>query len=152
MKFKSEISKSSIIGLILFALFFIALAIWFWFLNPDKILLNSFLSLLFLSFAGFILSAFDTNYKINSDKLKLKSGIWNDKILIHSIQTIDIVHSIWKLKYIIFLSANYSPALGNKGFLIKYDKFKEIYVSPKNPETFLVKLLKLNPEININRN
>lgn len=152
MKFKSKISNSSIFGLSLFALFSIGLAIWFWFLNPDKILLNSFLSICFIIFAGFFLSAFDTHYKINSDELTLKSGIWNGKISIDSIQTIDVVNSIWKLKYIFILSANYSPALGNKGLLIKYEKFKEIYISPENSEAFVVELLNLNPEIKINRN
>src|SRR5690606_17745437 len=157
MKFKSTISKSSVIGVGLFVVFFIGLAVYFWLKNPNNILVNIFISICCLGLAGFFLFLFDTFYEINSDSLKLKSGISKEEISIHSIKEIDIIDSIWNFKIIFKLSfmslnsSNRMPALGNRGIILKYENSEEVYISPELQEDFLKELLKINPEININR-
>ena len=155
MKFKSTISKSSVIGLGLFVVFFIGLTIYFWFKNPNNILVNVIISICCLGLAGFFLLFFDTFYEINSDELKLKSGISKEIISIHSIKEIDIIDSIWNFKIIFKLSflssSNRMLALGNRGIILKYENSEEVYISPELQEDFLKELLKINPEINVNR-
>ena len=43
------------------------------------------------------------------------------------------------------------PATALKGLIIKYNKYDEIYISPKTNESFVAEILKLNPEVKINR-
>ncbi|HLV23890.1 MAG TPA: PH domain-containing protein [Moheibacter sp.] len=155
MKFKSTISKSSVIGLGLFVVFFIGLTVYFWLKNPNNILVNVIISICSLGLAGFFLFLFDTFYEINSDSLKLKSGISKEIISIHSIKEIDIIDSIWNFKILFKLSflssSNRMLALGNRGIIIKYKNFEEVYISPESQENFINELLKINPEIKVNR-
>ena len=155
MKFKSTISKSSVIGLGLFVVFFIGLTVYFWLKNPNNILVNVIISICSLGLAGFSLFLFDTFYEINSDSLKLKSGISKEIISIHSIKEIDIIDSIWNFKILFKLSflssSNRMLALGNRGIIIKYKNFEEVYISPESQENFINELLKINPEIKVNR-
>src|SRR5690606_35333596 len=155
MKFKSTISKSSVIGLGVFVVFFIGLTIYFWLKKPNNILVNVIISICSLGLAGFFLFLFDTFYEINSDSLKLKSGISKEIISIHSIKEIDIIDSIWNFKILFKLSflssSNRMLALGNRGIIIKYKNFEEVYISPESQENFINELLKINPEIKVNR-
>lgn len=152
MKFKSKISNSSIFGLSLFALFFIGLAIYFWFKNPEINFINIIICSCSICGAAFFLSFYKTSYEINSSDFQYKSGFYKGKIKIDSIHKIDLVHSIWNVKYILILSSSFAPALGNQGLMIYFNKNNEMYISPERIEPFLEELLKFNPNIKINRN
>ncbi|HET8839525.1 MAG TPA: PH domain-containing protein, partial [Flavobacteriaceae bacterium] len=41
------------------------------------------------------------------------------------------------------------PATAGKGLVVKYNKYDEIYISPKTNDSFVEKLLQLNPKIEI---
>ncbi|WP_353087933.1 PH domain-containing protein [Flavobacterium sp.] len=41
------------------------------------------------------------------------------------------------------------PALDIKGFIITYNQFEDIFVSPQHADTFLQELKKINPTIKI---
>lgn len=80
-----------------------------------------------------------TRYIISEDKLNIKSmWIVNDKIEINSIRKIEKSNSI--------LSA---PALSLDRLVIKYNKFDEIYISPKEKQLFVNEVIKINPNIEV---
>lgn len=84
----------------------------------------------------------DTKYLIRKNELHYFSGPIRGKIDINSIYKIENI-TTW------FVSSSLKPALGFKGFIIHYNKFDDIYISPKEKEKFIVELLKINPEIKI---
>ncbi len=83
---------------------------------------------------------FDTAYELNNNELKYKSGPFRGKIAINRIKEIYIGKTLW---------SGFKPATARNGLLIKYDKFEEIYISPKTNETFIEKILEYNNKIKI---
>lgn len=83
---------------------------------------------------------FDTAYELNNNELKYKSGLFRGKIAINRIKEIYIGKTLW---------SGFKPATARNGLLIKYDKFEEIYISPKTNETFIEKILEYNNKIKI---
>ena len=84
----------------------------------------------------------DTKYTIRENQLYYASGIIRGKINIASIHKLEHVttwHGTSLLK----------PALGTKGLTVHYNKFDDIYISPKEKEKFIAELLKINPEIDV---
>ena len=43
--------------------------------------------------------------------------------------------------------ANFKPATGINGLILKYNRWDEIYISPENKDKFIEELLKLNKNI-----
>lgn len=84
----------------------------------------------------------DTGYRINQNTLRYYSGPIRGKIEISKIQKIEHVKSY-------FVTAVLKPALGSHGLMVTYNKFDDIYISPKNKDAFLSELLKINPEIKV---
>ena len=82
----------------------------------------------------------DTKYVINHSYLHYYSGPIRGKIDIFNINSIEQQKG-W------FVNATMKPALGSKGFIIKYNKFDDIYVSPRDKKRFVEALLDLNPQI-----
>lgn len=83
-----------------------------------------------------------TNYTLEDDTLFWKSGPFYGKIKVGSITKIThhkgiIVPTIWK------------PALSHIGLIITYNKYDDIYISPKNCTEFLEQLIRINPNITI---
>ena len=81
-----------------------------------------------------------TYYNITGTQLYYRSGPVNGLIDINQIHTI-ITH---KSMY-----TGLKPALGSKGCIIKYNKFDEIYLSPKAQKDFIAHLLTINPAIKV---
>lgn len=82
----------------------------------------------------------DTKYVINHSYLYYYSGPIRGKIDIFNINTIEHQKG-W------FVNTSIKSALGSKGFIIKYNKFDDIYVSPRDKKRFVEALLDLNPQI-----
>lgn len=82
----------------------------------------------------------DTKYVIDHSNLYYYSGPIRGKIDIFNINTIEQQKG-W------FVNSSLKPALGNNGFIIKYNKFDDIYVSPRDKQRFVEALLDLNPQI-----
>lgn len=78
-----------------------------------------------------------TNYTISNNLL-----VVNSLYLIHAKIEIDKINKIEKSKS--WLSA---PALSFDRIKLRYNKYDEIYISPKNKAQFLEELLKQNPNI-----
>jgi len=85
----------------------------------------------------------DTKYVIeNETVLHYNSGPIRGKIDINSIRKIEYQYG-WVTKS--FLKAS----LDKNGLYIYYNKFDDLYVSPKNKEAFVNYLLTINPKIEI---
>lgn len=83
-----------------------------------------------------------TYYYISDGHLYYRSGPFRGKIDILKIRKIEndddwIKTSLWKL------------GLSHKGFKIYYDKFNDVFLSPKDKTGFVKALLKINPEIHL---
>lgn len=84
----------------------------------------------------------DTKYTITNKHIYYCSGPIRGKIEVMSIQKIEHV-TTW------YVGPLLKPALGDKGLTIRYHKFKDIYISPKDKERFIAELLKINPDIKV---
>lgn len=99
---------------------------------------------IFLGLVAALLSwiLLDTNYKIKGSQLLYCSGPIRGKIDINKISKIENVKT-W------YVTSILKPALGSYGLTITYNKFDDIYLSPKNKSEFVAELLKINPNIQI---
>jgi hypothetical protein len=80
-----------------------------------------------------------TRYIINENNLIVRSmWIVNDTIDISKIRKIEKSSSILS-----------SPALSLDRLAIKFNKFDEVYISPKEKQSFLDDLLAINPNIDV---
>lgn len=84
----------------------------------------------------------DTNYKIDKNTLFYCSGPIRGTIKIERIRKIERWNK-WYVKSFL------KPSLGNDGLIIYYDKFEDIYISPKNKEDFINALREINPGIEV---
>lgn len=80
-----------------------------------------------------------TRYIITENRLIVKCMfIVNDSIEISKIRKIEKTNSILS-----------SPALSLDRIAVFYNKYDEVYISPKDKQTFLEEILKINPDIEI---
>ena len=84
----------------------------------------------------------DTRYVIKEHFLLYRSGPFRGRIDIAKIK---------KVKYFsgMFVPVTMKPALDTKGFIITYNNYDDVYVSPQKSDIFLQELLKINPKIEI---
>ena len=139
MKFQSN--KGAFFTIILFG----SLSIFSWIgvellmANFDWISLCVFV-LLLLTTGLLLWIYFDTSYKLNQEEFSYKSGPFRGKIEINRINEVIKGKTMW---------AGLKPATAQKGLIIKYDKYNEIYISPRTNDLFIETLLDLNSEIRI---
>lgn len=87
---------------------------------------------------------FGTNYKLSEEnELIYRSGPLRGRISVDRITEIIVGKTLW---------VGFRPATSRNGLIIKYDKYNEIYISPKTNELFIEKILELNGEIKISSN
>ena len=79
-----------------------------------------------------------TYYQIKDDKLIYRSGFIHGEIDINDIKEIIKGKTMW---------VGLKPALATGGLIIKYNRFDDIYLAPKNNEELIEDLLKLNGDI-----
>jgi hypothetical protein len=84
----------------------------------------------------------DTRYVIKQHFLLYRSGPFRGRIDIAKIS---------RIKYFSGMSVpvTMKPALDTKGFIITYNKYDDVYVSPQKSDIFLAELLKINPQIEV---
>lgn len=90
----------------------------------------------------FLWMFFNTKYIIEQENINYLSGPFRGKIDINSIRKIEYhkgfyIPVIWKI------------GLDINGLIITYNKFDDIYFSPKNANEFVNEILKINPTIEI---
>jgi hypothetical protein len=128
-------SKKSVLFILPIAVILLFLAISIADHGPVAILV-----LLFIVATYFVWTWFDTYYVIKDDKLFYKSALINGSI------NIDTIHEIVKGKTSF---SGVKPALSTKGLIIKYNKWDDIYISPKDADLFINALKEINPDIQV---
>ena len=111
------------------------------FLSVKAMLEGEWIGLLGLTgVVGFILFlSKTTQYIINENQLIVKSTwIVNERIDISKITKVEKSNSILS-----------SPALSLDRLLVRYNKYDEVLISPKEKKEFIDELLKINPNIEI---
>ena len=93
-----------------------------------------------LAIALIIWVLLDTRYVIKNNNLYYRSGPIRGRIDVKKIKTVQYFSGL-------NIPVNTKPALDTKGYIISYNQFDAIYVSPKLTEKFLAELLKINPRI-----
>ena len=83
---------------------------------------------------------YGTSYKLTSTTLSYKSGPFKGDIAITDIHQIKKRKTLW---------VGLKPATASKGLIIKYNKFDEVYISPKTNDSFITEILKHNSTIKI---
>jgi hypothetical protein len=98
-------------------------------------------SALIFIIVGFLLWIFfGTKYELHQTYFIYKSGPLRGKIKIENIRKIEVGKTMW---------VGLRLATARKGLIIHYNKFNEIYISPKTNESFIQKILELNGKIEI---
>ncbi len=82
----------------------------------------------------------DTRYFITGDQLKIRQGPIKMTIAITDIRSLTINKTLW---------TGLKLALARKGIIIKYNKYDEIYISPKDKDSFIKELQKINSRIEV---
>ena len=82
----------------------------------------------------------NTIYRIEKEELVYRSAFLGGRIAISNISEIVKGKTMW---------SGIKPALARKGLIIKFNKYDEIYIAPKNNEELISDLLKINPDIKI---
>jgi hypothetical protein len=83
---------------------------------------------------------FGTYYVITGTELSYRSGPVNGTIDIATIRKIEV----GKTQYV-----GLKPSLANKGCVIHYNKYDEIYLSPQDKPGFVAALKSINPNIEV---
>ena len=92
---------------------------------------------------GFLLWVLlDTRYVIKNHFLLYRSGPIRGRIDIQNIQKI-------KKHSGLYVPVTLKPALDTKGFIITYNKYDDLFISPIKSDLFLEELMKINPKIEI---
>ena len=79
-----------------------------------------------------------TYYRISNDKLYYRNGLIGGSLEIQKIQKLKVNQTQW---------VGFKPALATRGIIILYNKYDEIYVSPRQPDEFVQSLLAVNSRI-----
>lgn len=84
----------------------------------------------------------DTRYVIKNHFLLYRSGPFRGRIDIEKIQKI-------KRHSGLYVPVTMKPALDTKGFIITYNKFDDVFISPIKSDVFLDEIRKINPKIEV---
>ena len=83
---------------------------------------------------------FDTYYLLSPNGLEYHCGPIRGSIRLERIREIVKGRTLW---------VGFRPATARKGLIVKFDKFNEIYISPKTNETFIDRILEFKSDIHI---
>lgn len=82
----------------------------------------------------------NTHYRIEGEKLKYVSGFLKGEIPITQITTIVKNKSAW---------SGLRPALAQKGLIIRFNRFDEIYLAPVSNDELIFNVLAINNRIHV---
>lgn len=84
----------------------------------------------------------NTKYTIKNSQINCYSGPFKKTIKIDTINRIDFHDGI-------IIPVSLKLALNSEGIIIRYNKFDDIYISPKQNKKFINELIAINPNIQI---
>jgi len=140
MKFKSR--KDTLFITVIYGLILFFIVMFLVDLVDNGIEKNEgWMYLVILAATGLLIWIFHgTKYELTKKYLKYKSGPIRGEIELEKITQIIKNKTLW---------VGMKPATAKNGLIIKYEKYNEIYISPKTNETFIKQILKLNSGIEI---
>lgn len=142
--YKSAFSRSSYLTLLFIALIMLAPVLFGDISISDikDVEILIYLGITLLTIGLFLWIFLGTYYTIKNGYLYHRSGPFFGKMKISSITKIKY-HSGW------YVPVFYRPATDTVGIIITFNKFDDIYFSPKERDTFVEELLRINPLIEI---
>ncbi len=140
MIFKSR--KDSLFKIVFTTLSILFIFIFFSIVSKKNINTEDLIPLIIIIVVSiFIYYSFNaTYYEITNTLFKYKSGFIKGDIPLKEIHSITKNTTMW---------VGLKPATAKNGLIIKYNKYDEIYISPKTNDTFIIEILKHNPNITI---
>lgn len=95
------------------------------------------------SVIGFVLWVIlDTRYVIKNNFLLYRSGPIRGRIDIKKIKSI-------KRHSGLNVPVMFKPALDTKGFIVTYNSYDDLFISPKHSDIFISEIKKINPQIEV---
>jgi hypothetical protein len=92
---------------------------------------------------GFLLWVLlDTRYVIKNNFLLYRSGPFRGRVAIAKIKTIKRYSGL-------NVPVMFKPALDTKGFIITYNTFDDLFISPIKSDIFIAEIKKINPQIEV---
>ena len=92
----------------------------------------------------FMLAISKTKYYIEDSILVCQILFYKYKVTIETIRKIEYNHTV-------FVSTTTKLGWDNKGLIVHFNKFDDIFISPENKEQFITQLLEINPNIEIKK-
>tara|TARA_R110001592_G_scaffold307299_2_gene580550 strand:+ start:53307 stop:53735 length:429 start_codon:yes stop_codon:yes gene_type:complete len=140
MLFKSRKDPlyTSIVGAIIAFLFFST----FYFILEGNNVTATIVTVVINAAVGILLTwmLMGTSYIMNKEYLRYKAGPIKGKIALDSIRQVKVGKTLY---------VGLKPATARNGIVIYYNKYDEIYISPKSNSHFVEELKKLNPSIEV---
>ncbi len=81
---------------------------------------------------------FGTYYRLDATHVHYRCGPFRGKIAIHTIREVQRDTTLW---------SGFRPATAQKGIIVKYNKYDDIYFSPNSNESFIQALLDVREDI-----
>lgn len=134
-------SKNTFTITILWSVVFILLLLLAYGINSGEV---EFVAIVILSLviSLIIWILLDTRYVIKKGLLLYRSGPFRGRIYIDRIQKIQRYSGL-------FVPVTTKPALDSNGYIISYNNYDALFVSPKSGDIFLEEILKINPAIEV---
>ncbi|MFD2551775.1 PH domain-containing protein [Bizionia sediminis] len=111
------------------------------FLNdPEQFRIQTVHVMLCLLIGLLIWLGLDTSYRLTPTTLFYKSGPIRGRIEITNIHEVVVGKTLW---------SGLKPATARHGLIIKYNKYEEIYISPKTNTAFIKTLKAYKPDLKI---
>lgn len=95
---------------------------------------------LIVPLAGILWIYFDTRYWLENGVLYYKSAFIKGKIAVTEIHEIVKGETMW---------VGVKPAMAQGGLIIKYNKYKQVYLAPESNDELVDDLIELNPSIKV---
>lgn len=126
-------------GMLYLMIGYVVMMVGIFFLDKETFFENRYLFVLIIVPSALILwPLLHTYYQIKDGKLIYRSGFIHGEIDINNIKEIIKGKTMW---------VGLKPALATGGLIIKYNRFDDIYLAPKNNDELIEDLLKLNRDI-----
>jgi Bacterial PH domain len=137
-----KIYKAKITGFFLYFLLLYTFAVTVFVLFNPEVLTDkpAIVCILLLPSVYMTWVCFHTKYYLEGEKLKYVSGFVTGEIPITSITTIVKNKSMWH---------GLRPALAQKGIIIHFNRFDEIYLAPVSNDELVADLLSINKQIEV---
>lgn len=144
MVFKNRIDGFHKCLLLVLLLTIVTVLVLSWVDNEMPLSQKLWLTTLLLFIGGLINWMFrSTTYEITKTDFLYSYGFISGKIPIEKIHQLEVNKTLW-------VGFN-KPATALNGIIVKYNIFDEIYISPEDNEAFVKELLRLNPDLVVNR-